>query len=114
MDSKATSQLDPKLKEAYDRVMGTVIPQHQVPQAAVPPQSTPAPQIVEQQAYQQPPVQAYQAAVATPLPTSAPVSTDAVVKTHKSSKMTIPIVVLGGVVFFIVYTVVWAKIFGLF
>lgn len=113
MDAKGTSQLDPKLKEAYDRVMGTVIPQHQAPPSAPPPPSTPQPQIVEQQAYQQP-VQAYQAAVATPLPTSAPISTEAPVKTHKSSKMTVPILVLGGVVFFIVYTVVWAKIFGLF
>lgn len=37
MDPKKTAQLDPKLKEAYDRVMGTVTSQVPSPQVAKPP-----------------------------------------------------------------------------
>lgn len=47
MDPQKLSQLDPKLREAYQRVMGTPIPQPQVPpaQAQIPqPDPTPAPQ----------------------------------------------------------------------
>lgn len=44
MDPK-TTQLDPKLKEAYDRVMGTVLPQNAPKPAETPVASTPAPTV---------------------------------------------------------------------
>ncbi|KKQ36924.1 MAG: hypothetical protein US55_C0048G0010, partial [Candidatus Levybacteria bacterium GW2011_GWC2_37_7] len=37
MDPQKLSQLDPKLREAYQRVMGTVIPDSQTPAQTQPP-----------------------------------------------------------------------------
>lgn len=47
MDPQKLSQLDPKLRDAYQRVMGTVIPEPQAPvaqaQASTPPPAPPVP-----------------------------------------------------------------------
>jgi len=100
---KNISQLDPKLKEAYDRVMGTVV----TPPTAAPVEhvnttpiahSEPAPiaTAVSHQAVQSP--------VSTTQTATVP---------HKKSGSKAFIFLLAGIAFFIVYALVWIKMFNL-
>lgn len=85
---KNTPQLDPKLKEAYDRVMGTSVnpPSQQ--------QATPLPQA---------PLQTVQSPSSLVQKTVAP---------KKSGSKTL-IIFLVVIVFFIIYGLVWIKMFNL-
>lgn len=99
---KNPAQLDPKLKEAYDRVMGTVIT----------PKQTAEPQKIENQPQQAP--QATQQpqpakAQATP-PTLIPKPTSEFVRKKKGISPLILILLVF--VFLIVYAYVWTMIFN--
>jgi hypothetical protein len=93
---KTPQQLDPKLKEAYDRVMGTVVPPQPAPQA-IP---------VQNQAQSAP---AHPSAQATP-PTLIPQEKSGFARKKKGISPLI--LLLGVIVFLIIYTVVWIQIFG--
>lgn len=162
MDPKNHNQLDPKLKEAYDRVMGTDLtsltppPQPVQPQAPMtmpsPPPPTPqptAPFTAPQSAPHMPapgqPIQSFHAGEdpiehpiqvntspsAIPAVPSAPTpvfqgytdsqASEAITnpatspEVAKSKNKISPMILLGaGVVFFLIYAVLWGKIFGLF
>ncbi len=119
MNPKTPQDLDPKLKEAYDRVMGAnvdngsapaqgpqVVPPPQPmtpPTASVPPSQTPFNQTVEAP----PPINVSAPTYTVPnLQPAQPVK--------KKSKVSPVIFLVVGLAFFAVYAVVWAKIFGLF
>lgn len=126
------SGLDPKLKEAYERVMGTATPStppppqtpQQTPQTAQPSVVKPT---LEQTAQAQPSSQPV-----TPTPASQPqtpeeptkdeasestVAYQAFTETNagtakKKSGISPIILIFGGIVFFIVYALVWIKLFN--
>ena len=135
MDPKALNNLDPKLKETYDRVMGTTTPPAstapQTPTApATPPAAaTPSPvniniQQAAPEATAQPtdaasPVPSYttdnlkfQAAIQTPMVGAAPMAGLAPQPQGPSSLLKI-LYIIGAIVFFVVYAYFWAKIFNL-
>lgn len=125
MDPQKLSQLDPKLRDAYQRVMGTTIPQSQPAPAPTPelqpepisvpntqsaaspepffipqPAANPEPQVP----MQQPPTQNF----TTPPPMPAQTT---VVK--KKSGIMIPILFgIAALVFLVIYTLFWTKIFN--
>lgn len=147
MDPQKLSQLDPKLREAYQRVMGTVIPEPQAPavQAQTPapptppaPDSIPTPQPTtpaEQPAIPSPtePIQPAAPEIrVTPItepdipPPQPPTQTanfdqmnsEAAIQTQtpavKKKRVFMPIlIVLGIVVFVVIYALIWTKIFNL-
>jgi len=117
---KNVSQLDPKLKEAYDRVMGTVVtpPVKATPTAmsatspSVPPLSST-------------PLSPTPTMSVNPLPTtsttainhqavSVPISnTKITTLKKKSGAFKALIFMFAGIVFFIIYALVWIKMFNL-
>lgn len=114
MNPKTPQDLDPKLKEAYDRVMGGNFSPGAVPKA---------PEV--SQAQGQTPVQnpafSNPAPTSTPLTPSAPTPTVNVpspssspVSVKKKLKISPIIFLVVGLAFFAVYAVVWAKLFKLF
>lgn len=138
MDPKQSGtpgNLDPKLKEAYERVMG-LAPNPSVQKTPATPTSTPAAQPVPQ------PTPAATPAPATPTPqpqptpaapsamptmqtvgTAKPNATSPVhltsqihgfvaSKQKKKSQLSPVVIVLAAVVFIVVYTLVWVKIFN--
>lgn len=126
---KNVSQLDPKLKEAYDRVMGTVVTPPAKTNEAMPAPSAPsapAASPIPTPASTTPvihaaepipaPAQAHAAPVSTSIHqvVSSPTSTPkAAVSTQKKSGSKAFIFLLGGIVFFVVYAIVWIKMFSL-
>lgn len=106
MNPNLAQTLDPKLKEAYDRVMGAEInPQPVGPKPAQPA----APQAPASQA--EPPVQEPQAEMVdinAPSQVSEPQAQSAV----KKSKIKPVIFIAAGVVFFALYTFIWLKFFS--
>ena len=140
MDPKSSTPLDPKLQDAYNKVMGTQVPPatpSETTPLATPPQTTPdtpMPTSPAMPADMTPP-----AMPSTPLPTptepSAPVnaspmetvsvgntptiSYDNVTPTQgfsadkKKMKISPVILIIGGIVFLIVYSLVWIKVFNL-
>lgn len=130
MNPKTVNDLDPKLKETYERVMGTsfapvsstaptqdrpiqtTVEQNEPsPLTPIPPQqpvAKPIPQMVASPQMTKP---------ATPLPgieipSASVFKNTAVTKKKKSLK---PVIFLiGGAIFFVAYAVIWLKIFGLF
>ena len=92
MDKNAP-QLDPKLKEAYDRVMGTTINPSSHQQAAAPQQAH-APQAPQQTVAS--PTTSVQKAVAT-----------------KKGGLKSLIIFFAIIVFFVIYGLVWVKMFDL-
>jgi hypothetical protein len=135
MNLKNINDLDPKLKETYERVMGTSLAGSNPttpPTMETQPVSQPQPESQpEPQAQPQP-----QSEAPTPIPTEGstvsqvfraddaaksvetatvnlPSKNEATAK--KDGKKLLPIIiVIGSVVFFAVYTVIWAKVLGLF
>lgn len=92
MNPKNLSHLDPKLKEAYERVMGTSVPA---------------------------PAQASSTPLASPSPTPA-VSTpvqeapqNQVVANKKKEGLSPILVGVAVILFFAAYTVIWIKVFNL-
>lgn len=140
MNPKNLNDLDPKLREAYEKVMGTNFnpagpsaeasnqtpsaqPQSQ-PLMQTQPADEPTPAI--QTIPTQPPAPANP--TPSPLPSQNPfvqtpeppptvfTQTDTLPKEQNSKKLNfMPIIfVIGGAIFFAAYAVIWAKLFGLF
>jgi hypothetical protein len=136
MDPKSSTPLDPKLQEAYNKVMGTQIPQNShstPPSLATPPQTVPNMPTTPSDTSLPP------AVVTPPLPTpeepSMPVSatnmetvsvgntptvsydsptpTQGFSAEKKKMKVSPVILVIGGIVFLIVYSIIWIKVFNL-
>lgn len=139
MNPKNLNDLDPKLREAYEKVMGTNF-SPQAPQPSQQPETQPAtntpimqtapadePTPAIQTIPTQPPAPVNPAS--SPLPTQNPfvqtpeppptvfTQTDnnlpTMQKPKKHGLMAI-IFLLGGSIFFAAYAVIWAKVFGLF
>lgn len=138
MDPKQTAQLDPKLKEAYDRVMGTATASTPGSPASTPAMPTAAPttQVAPVTPISASPTPAAvttpptESSTANPLPvapvvmphsaetvkigggspapdTSAPTPTSA---TQGVKKGISPVIIIGGgIVFLIAYTLFWVK-----
>lgn len=138
MDPKAINNLDPKLKETYDRVMGTTTP-GTPPAAGTPPPSplTPSPTLPgTPDAIQQPqaspaaevpqaaaqPYNAnadnlrFQAAIQQPAVAASgaiPVGAAVNAAPGQTSSLLRILYIIAAIVFFVVYTFVWIKIFNL-
>ena len=129
MDPNATTNLDPKLKDMYNRVMSTPVPppqtpppapsipapamptQPEIPTPTAPPPPTPQPPPTP---IQSEPTTEMHAAI--PLPAAPkPVSAAIIGGATKSKKMGIfPVIIaLAGIIFLGVYTVFWVKFFNL-
>lgn len=119
MDPKMPSNLDPKLKEAYERVMGTTIPK---PSAPPTPTATPMPNPIPGSS-QALPAQP-RPEMPSPVPPS-PQSSETMVKVSptptafvakpqkaKSGGISPTIIFLGLFVFFVVYSLFWLKFFN--
>lgn len=121
------NNLDPKLKATYDRVMGTqtATPQPQAPGVqpvnAVNPVIATAPTSPDAgQPVSPTPTAAFtadnlsfQAAIQTPVAAGAPAAPAGQVVPQPASPLLKFLYILGSVVFFVVYTFVWIKIFNL-
>ena len=142
MDPQKLSQLDPKLREAYQRVMGTTIPtppaapiQTQAPPPSIPsdPTQIPQPQPIinpQSQAVPMPEsvptqpatnfVQMNSEMPAVPAATPAPTpnfttpapQTQTVVLKKKSNMLISAMIVITILVFIVVYGLFWARIFN--
>jgi hypothetical protein len=136
MNPKSINDLDPKLKETYERVMGTALgstPTPPAPKMETQPAKTETPAVVEPglQAEQQLPVEApsvstnagttvsqvfradNQSKNSEPAAVSSP-SFKKAGSTKTNINKLLPIIVVVAIVFFIIYGVVWAKLLGLF
>jgi hypothetical protein len=135
MNPKAPANLDPKLKETYERVMGTSFAPTAAPTQPRPVQTTVV-QEPESATLPQPaiPAQLLPIDVANPagpemvqspqMPTTGdPFKTAEVPPanvmmkgtTAKKKNFLMPVLLMvGGLIFFIAYAVIWAKVFGLF
>lgn len=108
MDQKVSHQLDPKLQEAYDRVMGVQVPAPTESKTSVAP-ANPVP------------VQPASAASSTVSIVQQPVASvdnASVTKNHtfvakKGMKISPLFLVIGGVAFLLLYTIIWIKVFNL-
>lgn len=98
MDKKLPQNLDPKLKEAYDRIMSTSFSREIIP----PPQPLP---VVPAQI---PTPSTSSGSTTPPKPKLAPPTP--IVKTEKHNSLIIAIVL--GIIFLIVYGLFWVKLFG--
>lgn len=115
MDPKALSNLDPKLRETYERVMGTTTPSGSPtappPVTSAPNETSPAPKsspLMETPfANEQSPGAV---TISQPLPASAPMTPLA--SKHKHSGLIKVLYILGAIVFFTIYLLFWAKIFN--
>jgi uncharacterized membrane protein len=133
MNPKGLNDLDPKLKETYERVMGTSLGEAPTAVAA------PAPKM-ETQPITQPVISQPQPAAPAEMPTPSAVADSTVSQvfraddkntpaetatvnspssksetpTKKSGNKLLPIIVIGALVFFAIYAVLWAKLLGLF
>ena len=130
MDPQKLSQLDPKLREAYQRVMGTTLPQVQpasprgepvqAPTPSQPPVSEPEPAIP-----QQPPLGANNfvqmnsevASAPTVAPPASPnfaaPATASTIAVKKKSMMMPVMIGVASLVFLAIYTLFWTKLFSL-
>jgi len=135
MNPKSINDLDPKLKETYERVMGTSFSPADPAPTPTPVQERPIQTTVTEQpplgnAFepvppmpQQPPIgpapemlpplqgpNPFQEVQAPP----AMVLVNGATVTKKKNILKPVLLIVGGVVFFIAYGVIWAKVFGLF
>ena len=119
MNPKTPADLDPKLKEAYDRVMGgnfsqpiPTAPTNPTPKIEPVPAPTainppPLPPLTNPMSVNMPPLNVMS-------PSSAPVTAQPANSAKKKSKISPIIFLVVGLAFFAVYAVVWAKVFKLF
>ena len=127
MDPQSANNLDPKLKATYDRVMGTTTapaggPVPVQPTPGVPPvasqvpaaQPTPAPTGATPPPPLPTDVLSFQAAIQQPAaqPAATPAAPIGVIP-QQTSTLLKALYIIGGVVFFVIYTIVWIKIFNL-
>jgi hypothetical protein len=134
MNPKAPGNLDPKLKETYERVMGTSFGSAtpapaqkrtvqttvvQEPQASITPQpvaTVPPPIDVANPLPEM--VSSPQTPKGDPFKETVPPPTTVIMKgnaTQKKKNILLPVfLVIGGLIFFVAYAVFWAKVFGLF
>ena len=109
MGIKQLNQLDPKLKETYERVMGT---------SSLP--NVPQP-IIQKQVVQSQPLQPQPSPFTKPQPTpfqtqpaqTQPIQGPQTKSLKKRNKMLPILLVLAGIAFLIGYTIIWVKIFNL-
>ncbi len=122
MEPKKITDLDPKLKEAYERVMGTSFAQPPQQSQPIAPQPQPSPAIPMQQTQPIQPMQSPQIQQQQPaaIPMTGAQKQTPATNTFVGKKLPIhigkpkisPVIFLvGGVVFFIVYTIFWLKFF---
>lgn len=124
MDPKALGNLDPKLKETYERVMGAApgaaTPAQTTPQATpAAPNTTPAPQpatganvpsyTADNLKFQA----AIQQAPAAGNTTVTPITGVIPTPQHQTPPLLSALYIIGAIVFFVVYAYFWAKIFNL-
>jgi hypothetical protein len=138
MNPKSINDLDPKLKETYERVMGTSLGTNPIPTPPVmTTQQTPEPQPVTQPAPEQSPKPQMQVKTSPTASTNEGTTVSQVFRADNQNKTNepatvsspsfkkaastktninklLPIIVVVAIVFFIVYGVVWAKLLGLF
>ncbi|HUD09286.1 MAG TPA: hypothetical protein VMR77_00560 [Patescibacteria group bacterium] len=129
MNPKTVNDLDPKLKETYERVMGTALagnpstppptmetqPVEQTAPANPQPQpepETPAPSSDENSTVSQV-FRADESNKSTETATVNPPSNNATTAKKAVNKV-LPIIIVGAVAFFAIYAVLWAKLLGLF
>lgn len=137
MDPKSSAPLDPKLQEAYNKVMGTQVPATTPPadttSLATPPQTMPS---MPTAPTAMPTDTSMSSMSSAPLPTptepTMPASTETVSVGNaptisydnvtpaqgfsadkKKMKISPIILVIGGIVFLVVYSLVWIKVFNL-
>lgn len=113
MDNKNFQNLDPKLQEAYQKVMGTQLPQNQASQP--PPQPVQqVPQASRPQAgLWQPPPPPSKPEInpnATQQPLVATKSETLKGVVAKKNSMTPILLLIGGIIFFAIYTYIWLRI----
>jgi len=136
MNPKGLNDLDPKLKETYERVMGTsfaggqtVVPPTMETQSVSPLQqeapveTKPEPQLQTESPIASPNEettvsQVFRADNQDKAPESTTVNSPSSLKNEQSTKIggnkLLPIIIVGIVIFLAVYAVVWAKLLGLF
>ncbi|HSX40224.1 MAG TPA: hypothetical protein VLF68_01285 [Candidatus Saccharimonadales bacterium] len=133
MDKKALDQMDPKLRETYERVMGTTVAAPSVAPASQPTEpapmqtpampASPASPIIDSEATRGvggPTVQPAEQPQPAPPQSFAPQSN--VVHLNQGTGMVMPkkksgfspvLYIIGGVVFLAVYAFIWMKIFNI-
>lgn len=118
MNPKTPADLDPKLKEAYDRVMGgnfapsaPTAPPNPAPKIepvpAPPTNPQPLPPLTNPVSVNMPPLNVMS-------PSSAASTEPPAANTKKKLKISPMIFLVAGLAFFAIYAVVWGKIFKLF
>ena len=137
MNPKAPANLDPKLKETYERVMGTsfapatpspapaqprpvqttVVQEPEAPIAAGPIMPTPLPPInvagPDSNMVQSPQMPKTGDPFKEAVPPPATVLMQGA--TPKKKNFLMPVLLgIGGLIFFVAYAVIWAKVFGMF
>ncbi|HUD04711.1 MAG TPA: hypothetical protein VMR59_01870 [Patescibacteria group bacterium] len=126
MNPKTVNDLDPKLKETYERVMGTsfegntvtppapTMETQPISQPELQPQpETPAPSLSDENSTVS---QVFRADSSNKSTETATVNPPSKNKTAvgKGANRLLPIIIVGVVVFFAAYAVIWAKLLGLF
>ena len=139
MNNKMPANLDPKLKETYERVMGTSFSPTTTPSTAEQPRPVQATVVQEPEAPIAPqpitPTPLPPIDVANPVPVSGMVQSPQMPQTNNTFQPTVtstPSAILQakptkkhnflmpvllsvvGLIFFIAYAVIWAKVFGMF
>lgn len=153
MNPKSVDDLDPKLKEAYDRIMGTSVDRKIDPNASTPsennqntpnPSNPPTPQptaqapqpVMQTQTLEPKPAASdpnsgmvqvqstpspdKSASTQTPQPPASvfsqvnPVANPAPSAQKKKTSFLPVLAFIGGTIFFVVYGIIWAWVFGLF
>jgi hypothetical protein len=134
MNPKTVNDLDPKLKETYERVMGTSLGGNPATPPAPTMETQPAPQLEPEPQPQPEPESQPETPAPSPVKDSTvsqvfradnttkstetatvnpPSKNEATAKVSKNKSLLI-IIAVGVVVFLAVYAVLWAKLLGLF
>lgn len=123
MNPKDPGSLDPKLRETYERVMGTSFTPQQPPSSQPPaepeaPLPTPQPQPETPLPAPEPEPQAEPQPDPISIPDTPPEMVPSPMTSDptpsNSSKLKPIFLTLGGIIFFAVYAFIWAKVFGVF
>lgn len=111
MNPKGVNDLDPKLKETYERIMGT---NFAPTQPKTPTQNAPIMQTHPTSNQHEQPINSTFPNTPEP-PVSVFTQSGPVSEPHNKKLNVLPILlVFGGIIFIVVYIIVWAKVFGLF